>query len=72
MTAREMTRTKDRHEGKHTGKNTGKNTGTATQDYATGIASFARSKADKWTFRRYHSEPEFKGGNVGTEIRRQR
>lgn len=39
----------------------------STQDYGTGIASFARNKAGQWTFRKYYYEPAFKGGNFGTE-----
>lgn len=43
------------------------NTNPATRDYGTGIASFTRNKAGKWTFSKYYYEPEFKGGNFGTE-----
>ena len=38
-----------------------------TKDYGTGIASFKKNKAGKWTFMKYYFEPEFKGGNYGTE-----
>lgn len=38
-----------------------------TRDYGTGIARFARTKAGKWSFSKYYYEPEFKGGNHGTE-----
>lgn len=38
----------------------------STRDYGTGIARFAKKKG-KWTFRKYYYEPEFKGGNYGTE-----
>lgn len=48
------------------------NTDPATKDYGTGIASFTRHKTGKWTFRKYYYEPEFKGGNFGTEICTQR
>jgi hypothetical protein len=39
----------------------------STKDYGTGIASFAKNKAGKWTFAKYYYEPEFKGGNFGLE-----
>lgn len=48
------------------------NTDPATQDYGTGIASFAKNKAGKWTFRKYYYEPVFKGGNFGIESCTQR
>lgn len=38
----------------------------STRDYGAGIATFARKKG-KWTFKKYYYEPEFKGGNYGTE-----
>jgi hypothetical protein len=38
-----------------------------TRDYGTGIATLARSSAGKWSFSKYYYEPEFKGGNYGTE-----
>lgn len=38
----------------------------ATKDYGTGIASF-RKKQGKWSFKKFYFEPEFKGGNYGTE-----
>jgi hypothetical protein len=38
-----------------------------TKDYGTGIASFKMNKAGKWSFIKYYFEPEFKGGNYGTE-----
>ncbi|KAB2970104.1 hypothetical protein [Zoogloea sp.] len=43
------------------------NTDPAPRDFGTGIASFSRNKAGKWTFSKYYYEPEFKGGNHGTE-----
>ncbi len=43
------------------------NTDPATKDYGTGIATFVKNKAGKWTFHKYYYEPEFKGGNFGTE-----
>lgn len=39
----------------------------STKDYGTGIASFKKNKAGKWSFSKYYYEPEFKGGNYGTE-----
>ena len=39
----------------------------STKDYGTGIANFKRSKAGKWSFSKFYYEPEFKGGNYGTE-----
>jgi hypothetical protein len=43
------------------------NTDPATADYGTGIATFAKNKRGKWVFTKYYYEPEFKGGNFGTE-----
>lgn len=43
------------------------NTDPATKDYGTGIATFAKNKRGKWVFTKYYYEPEFKGGNFGTE-----
>ena len=39
-----------------------------TRDYGTGIASFRKSRNGRWTFQKYYYEPEFKGGNHGTEV----
>lgn len=39
----------------------------STKDYGTGIAQFTRAKSGKWKFSKYYYEPEFKGGNYGTE-----
>lgn len=39
----------------------------APRDYGTGHAQFSRNKAGKWQFSKYYYEPEFKGGNHGTE-----
>jgi hypothetical protein len=39
----------------------------STKDYGTGIASFKKNKAGKWSFSKFYYEPEFKGGNFGTE-----
>ena len=38
-----------------------------TKDYGTGIASFTKTKTGKWTFSKFYYEPEYKGGNYGTE-----
>lgn len=43
------------------------NTDPATKDYGTGIATFAKNNKGKWVFTKYYYEPEFKGGNFGTE-----
>lgn len=37
------------------------------KDYGTGIARFSKGKSGKWRFSKYYYEPEFKGGNYGTE-----
>lgn len=39
----------------------------STKDYGTGIASFKKNKGGKWSFSKFYYEPEFKGGNYGTE-----
>lgn len=39
----------------------------STKDYGTGIANFRKNKAGKWSFNKFYYEPEFKGGNFGTE-----
>lgn len=39
----------------------------STQDYGTGIASIKKGKNGKWAFKKYYYEPEYKGGNTGTE-----
>ena len=44
------------------------NTDPAPKDYGTGIATFSKNKAGRWTFTKYYYEPEFKGGNFGTEV----
>ena len=44
------------------------NTDPSTKDFGTGIANFAKNKAGKWSFKKFYYEPEFKGGNFGTEI----
>lgn len=42
-------------------------TNQSTKDYGTGIANFKKNKDGKWSFSKYYYEPEFKGGNYGTE-----
>lgn len=39
----------------------------STRDFGTGIASFKKTQSGKWSFSKYYYEPEFKGGNFGTE-----
>jgi len=39
----------------------------AFKDYGTGLARFWRNKAGKWVFSKYYYQPEYKGGNHGTE-----
>lgn len=39
----------------------------STKDYGTGIATFSKDKRGLWSFSKYYYEPEFKGGNFGTE-----
>jgi len=43
------------------------NTDPKDKDYGTGIASFSKGKGGKWRFSSYYYEPEYKGGNYGTE-----
>ncbi len=38
-----------------------------TKDYGTGIATMSKDKSGRLGFRKYYYEPEFKGGNYGTE-----
>lgn len=38
-----------------------------TKDYGTGIATVKKDKRGRLAFRKYYYEPEFKGGNYGTE-----
>lgn len=42
-------------------------TNPATHDFGTGIAEFSINAQDKFTFHKFYYEPEFKGGNYGTE-----
>ena len=39
----------------------------APKDYGTGIVKFRRTRSGKWNFEKFYYEPEFKGGNHGTE-----
>lgn len=48
------------------------NTDPATQDFGTGIATFSKNKSGKWFFSKFYYEPEYKGGNSGTEVCTQR
>lgn len=38
-----------------------------TKDYGTGIAKVTRNTKGQWTFHKFYFEPEYKGGNTGTE-----
>jgi hypothetical protein len=38
-----------------------------TKDYGTGIATIKKNKQGKLSFHKFYFEPEFKGGNTGTE-----
>lgn len=37
------------------------------KDFGTGIARFNKNEDGKWSFKKYYYEPDFKGGNYGTE-----
>jgi len=39
----------------------------STKDFGTGIATFSRTRDGRWQFRKWYYEPEFKGGNFGSE-----
>jgi len=39
----------------------------APRDYGTGVAEFSVNTQGKLTFHKFYYEPEFKGGNYGTE-----
>lgn len=43
------------------------NTDPAASDFGTGIATFGKNAAGKWTFNKYYYEPQYKGGNHGVE-----
>jgi hypothetical protein len=38
-----------------------------SQDHGTGIATIKKNKQGKFAFTKYYYEPEYKGGNYGTE-----
>ena len=40
---------------------------TSTKDYGTGIATIRKGKNGKFSFNKFYYEPEYKGGNNGTE-----
>lgn len=40
----------------------------APKDFGTGIATFSQRANGKWVFSKFYYEPEFKGGNHGTEV----
>ena len=42
------------------------------KDFGTGIARFSKNPQGKWVFKKFYYEPEFKGGNYGTEVCTQR
>ena len=44
------------------------NTKQKDKDFGTGIASFSKNKAGKWTFVKFYYEPEYKKGNSGKEF----
>lgn len=39
----------------------------APRDFGTGLARFSRNAQGKWQFDKFYYEPEFKGGNHGSE-----
>lgn len=39
----------------------------STKDYGTGIATIRKSMDGKWAFSKFYYEPEYKGGNTGSE-----
>ncbi len=39
----------------------------STKDYGTGIATIHKGKDGKFSFNKFYYEPEYKGGNTGTE-----
>lgn len=40
----------------------------STKDYGTGIATIKKGKNGKWEFNKFYYEPEYKGGNTGSEV----
>lgn len=43
------------------------NTDQTNKDFGTGIAKFSKKPSGKWQFSKFYYEPEYKGGNHGTE-----
>lgn len=43
------------------------NTDQANKDFGTGVVQFKKAGSGKWKFTKYYYEPEYKGGNYGTE-----
>ena len=43
------------------------NTDQTNKDFGTGIVHFSRAMSGKWQFSKYYYEPDYKGGNYGTE-----
>jgi hypothetical protein len=43
------------------------NTDPSNKDFGTGIAQFTKAPSGKWQFAKYYYEPDYKGGNYGTE-----
>lgn len=39
----------------------------STKDYGTGVATMTRTRKGQVSFHKFYFEPEFKGGNTGTE-----
>lgn len=44
------------------------NTDQKHKDFGTGLATFSKNKAGKWTFVKFYYEPEYNKGNFGKEI----
>ena len=43
------------------------NTDQSNKDFGTGIAQFGKTPSGKWQFSKFYYEPDYKGGNHGTE-----
>lgn len=43
------------------------NTDQTNKDFGTGIVRFGKAPSGKWRFKKFYYEPEYKGGNYGTE-----
>ncbi|MFT3930351.1 MAG: hypothetical protein QM709_08660 [Spongiibacteraceae bacterium] len=39
----------------------------STKDYGNSIVTFSKTKSDKWQFESFYYEPEYYGGNFGSE-----